>query len=123
NAHMDDLAWTSLFLQDQLVLGGALDANLRIQSAPDGSFTSSGTMEGKNLKVVRLDDGVRLLDGTLKASLNNNRFELERLYFPAVLRVEPKEWRTATWVNENPDAKGGGVTVTGYWELDQSTGN
>lgn len=100
-----------------------MDANLRIQSAPDGSFTSSGTMEGKNLKVVRLDDGVRLLDGTLKASLNNNRFELERLYFPAVLRVEPKEWRTATWVNENPDAKGGGVTVTGYWELDQSTGN
>lgn len=123
NAHMDDLAWTSLFLQDKLVLGGALDANLRIQSAPNGSFTSSGTMEGKKLKVVRLDDGVRLLDGTLKASLNNNRFELERLYFPAVLRVEPKEWRTATWVNENPDAKGGGVTATGYWELDQNTGN
>lgn len=123
NAHMDDLAWTSLFLQDKLVLGGALDANLRIQSTPNGSFTSSGTMQGKNLKVVRLDDGVRLLDGTLKASLNNNRFELERLYFPAVLRVEPKEWRTATWIKENPDAKGGGVTVSGYWELDQNRGD
>ena len=123
NAQVDDLAWTSLFLKDQLELGGSLEANLQLESTPDGGFTSSGTMSGRNLKVVRLDDGIRLLDGTLDASLDNNRFQLDRLYFPAVLRVEPKEWRTATWISENPDAQGGGLTITGYWELDQSLGD
>lgn len=122
-ADMDDIAWMSLFLQEQLELGGALQANLRLQSTPDGGFSSSGNIQGQHLKIVRLDDGVRLLDGTLQATLENNRFVLDRLYFPAILRVEPKEWRTATWVNENPDAKGGGLTITGYWELEQNIGD
>lgn len=122
-AQMDDLAWTSLFLKDQLELGGSLDARLHLESTPNGSFTSSGEMRGRNLKVVRLDDGIRLLDGSLEASLNNNRFQIDSLYFPAVLRVEPKEWRTATWVSENPDAQGGGLTITGYWELEQNLGD
>lgn len=80
---------------------------MHLQSLANGGFSTQGDILGHHLKVTRLDDGVRLLDGELKASLNDNRFTVERLHFPAQLRVEPKEWRTATWISENEDAKGG----------------
>lgn len=123
DAHMDDLAWTSLILKDQLELGGELVADMRIHSTPDGEFVTEGEITGHHLKVTRLDDGVRLLGGELKANLNNNRFTVERLHFPAQLRVEPKEWRTATWISENPDAQGGYLDITGFWNLEENTGN
>ena len=123
DAHIDNLAWTSLILKDQLELGGELIANVRLQSLTNGGFSTQGDILGHHLKVTRLDDGVRLLDGELKASLNDNRFTVERLHFPAQLRVEPKEWRTATWISENEDAKGGYLNLNGYWELDSNTGN
>ena len=123
DAHMDSLAWTSLILGDEMQVGGELVANMRINSTPNGGFESAGEITGSQLRVTRLDDGVRLLNGELKANLNNNRFTVDRLYFPALLRVEPKEWRTATWISENEDAKDGYLSITGYWDVEQNTGN
>src|SRR5690606_16589202 len=113
NADIDDLGWTSLFLGDAMELGGSLDAELNASVYTTGQFSSQGYIHGQNLRVVRLDDGVRLLDGELQARIDDDVFTLERLYFPAVLRVEPKEWRTATWVSENPDAQGGNWNLAG----------
>lgn len=123
DAHMDSLSWTSLILQDQLELGGELVANVTLASLPNGGFSTQGEITGQHLKITRLDDGVRLLDGQLKANLNNNRFTVERLYFPAQLRVEPKEWRTATWIKEDPEAKDGSLLLSGYWDLEQNIGD
>lgn len=123
DAHMDSLAWTSLILGDEMGVGGELVANMRLYSTPSGGFETEGEITGHHLKITRLDDGVRLLDGELKASLNNDRFTVEKLYFPAQLRVEPKEWRTATWISENEDAKDGYLSITGYWDLEQNTGD
>lgn len=123
DAHMDSLSWTSLILQDQVDLGGALDAQIKLRSTPSGGFTTHGAIRGKNLKVTRLDDGVRLLDGDLEAEISDNLFTVKRLYFPAQLRVEPKEWRTATWIRESPDAQNGYLSLTGYWDLEKNNGN
>ena len=122
NADIDDLGWTSLILGDAMELGGSLDAELNAEIHTTGEFTSQGYIRGENLRVTRLDDGVRLLDGTLEARIDDDVFVLERLHFPAVLRVEPKEWRTATWVSEDPDAQGGSLNLSGEWRLNDSTG-
>lgn len=122
-AHIDDLGWTSLFLGDAMELGGKLNADLRIDIGEGWKWTSQGTLSGSDLRFTLLDEGVRLLNGSLAASFENDTFRLDKLYFPASLRVEPHEWRTATWINENPDAKGGGLTVTGQWNLSDQRGN
>src|SRR5690606_32110020 len=103
-------------------LGGAVQAKVGLESRPDGSWNSSGTISGQKIREVRIDDGVRLLDGTLSARLENDRLILQELTFPALLRVEPKEWRTAEWVSTNPEAKGGKLTLTGDWYLFESRG-
>lgn len=122
DAAVADLGWTSLLLGDDIDLGGSVQANLRLDGRPDGSWVSAGTIQGKGLRFVMIDQGVRLLDGTLQARLDNERLVLERLAFPARLRAEPKEWRTAEWISTNPDAKGGSLVVTGDWNLVESRG-
>ncbi|NYT66633.1 translocation/assembly module TamB domain-containing protein [Alcaligenaceae bacterium] len=122
NADIDDLGWTSLFLDDAMELGGAVQADLQVQSQGTDRWTSSGTITGQGIRVLRIDDGVRLLDGTLAARLDDDRLILERLYFPARLRAVPKEWRTAEWVSTNPEAKDGGLTLTGVWNIFDSAG-
>lgn len=122
DADIDDLGWASLFLGDAMELGGAVKANVQLKSRPDGTWDSSGTITGQKIRVVRIDDGIRLLNGTLSARLANDRLILDGLSFPAVLRVEPKEWRTAEWVSTNADAKGGKLTITGDWNLFESRG-
>ncbi len=122
DASMSDLGWTSIFLGDALDIGGAVQASLKMDSRPDGSWASAGTIQGTDLRVVMIDQGVRLLDGTLQAHLEGDSLVLDRLEFPARLRAEPKEWRTAEWVNTNPDAKGGSLVVTGDWNLFESRG-
>ncbi|RTZ40752.1 DUF490 domain-containing protein [Candidimonas sp. SYP-B2681] len=122
DADIDDLGWTSLFLDDATELGGAVRANVQLQSRPDGTWESSGTISGQKIRFVRIDDGIRLLDGTLSARLQGNRLILDSLSFPATLRVVPKEWRTAEWLRTNSEAKGGKLTITGDWNLFDSTG-
>lgn len=121
-ADIQDLGWTSLFLDDSMELGGAVRVSAQAQSRPDGSWNTAGTIRGEKLRFLRLDDGVRLLDGTLEARFDDERLVLESLRFPAVLRVTPKEWRTAEWVSSNPDAQDGHLTVSGEWFLFDSRG-
>lgn len=122
DAAVSDLGWTSMLVGDALDIGGAVHAAVTLESRPDGRWATAGTIEGENLRVVMIDQGVRLLDGTLRARLDNDRLVLDRLEFPAQLRAEPKEWRTAEWVNTNPEAKGGYVVVSGDWNLFGSNG-
>ena len=122
DADIDDLAWVGLFTGDAIDIGGELDANLQAQGTLGGDWSASGTMRGRKLRVVRVDDGVRLIDGTLQARLDGNRFILDSLRFPASLRVIPTEWRTREWITTNPDAKNGYIEASGQWELDASRG-
>ncbi len=122
NANIDDLGWTSLFLDDTMELGGAVQADVQLQSKPDGTWNSTGTISGQKIRLIRIDDGIRLLDGTLEARLQDERLILDSLSFPALLRVEPREWRTAEWLKTNPEAKGGKLTITGDWNLFESSG-
>ncbi|HLS51132.1 MAG TPA: translocation/assembly module TamB domain-containing protein, partial [Burkholderiaceae bacterium] len=97
--------------------GGHLQANVQARSRPDGNWTANGTINGSEIRVLRVDEGMRLLDGELEAYFDNDRLVLERLYFPARLRVKPKEWRTNEWVTSNPDAQDGYLTLSGSWNL------
>ncbi|HYG42061.1 MAG TPA: translocation/assembly module TamB domain-containing protein, partial [Bordetella sp.] len=122
NADIADLTWIDLFVGDTMEVRGKLQANVSAQGTPGGTWDTSGTIRGDALRVVRIDDGVRLIDGTLAAHLEGTRVVLDSLRFPASLRVMPDEWRTREWITRNPDAKNGYVEATGQWDLLQAQG-
>ncbi|WP_088142568.1 translocation/assembly module TamB domain-containing protein [Achromobacter xylosoxidans] len=117
DADIADLAWVSLFVGDSMEVGGSVKANLEAQGTLAGKWSASGNIRGDKLRVVRIDDGVRLIDGTLSARLDGDRVVLESLRFPASLRVMPAEWRTKEWITTNPEAKGGYAEAKGQWNF------
>lgn len=117
NANIDDLTWVDMFVGDTMEVRGKVQANVQAQGTLNGKWSTSGTIRGRDLRVVRIDDGVRLIDGTLDAHLDGTRIVLDSLRFPATLRVMPDEWRTKEWITQNPDAKGGYAEAKGQWDL------
>lgn len=117
DADIADLTWISLFVGDSMEVGGSVKANLEAQGTLAGKWSASGNIRGDKLRLVRIDDGVRLIDGTLSARLDGDRVVLESLRFPASLRVMPAEWRTKEWITTNPEAKGGYAEAKGQWNF------
>jgi len=117
DADIADLAWVSLFVGDSMEVGGSVKANLEAQGTLAGKWSATGNIRGDKLRVVRIDDGVRLIDGSLSARLDGDRVVLESLRFPASLRVMPAEWRTKEWITTNPEAKGGYAEAKGQWNF------
>lgn len=123
DADIADLAWLGLFVGDSMEIGGQVKANLEAQGTLAGKWSASGAIRGDKLRVVRIDDGVRLIEGTLSARLDGDRLVLDSLRFPASLRVMPAEWRTKEWITTNPEAKGGYAEAKGQWNLVDGGGN
>ena len=123
DADIADLAWVGLFVGDSMEIGGQVKANLEAQGTLAGKWSASGAIRGDKLRVVRIDDGVRLIEGTLSARLDGDRLVLDSLRFPASLRVMPAEWRTKEWITTNPEAKGGYAEAKGQWNLIDGGGN
>lgn len=122
DADIADLTWVDLFVGDTMEVRGKVRAKVDAQGTLNGKWNTSGTIQGQELRVVRIDDGVRLLNGTLNAHLDGTRLVLDSLRFPASLRVLPDEWRTREWVTQNPDAKDGYAEATGQWDLQAMQG-
>ncbi|MGB6242780.1 MAG: translocation/assembly module TamB domain-containing protein [Castellaniella sp.] len=121
-AESEDLAWVNLLLDGAAEVGGTVHADITGRSLARGGWTLSGPLQGEGIRVLIADQGVRLMDGTLQARFDGTRLVLDHLRFPAVRRVAPKEWRTATWVADNPDAQNGQLDVSGQWDLSGEAG-
>ena len=122
DADIADLAWVGLFVSDAMEVGGTVKANVEAQGTLTGKWTGSGAIRGDRLRVVRIDDGVRLVEGKLAARLDGDSLVLDSLRFPASLRVMPAEWRTKEWITTNPEAKDGYAEASGRWSLTDGGG-
>ncbi|CAM4038156.1 DUF490 domain-containing protein [Bordetella tumbae] len=122
DADIADLTWVDLFVGDTMEVRGKVQAKIDAQGTLNGKWSTAGTIQGQALRIVRIDDGVRLIDGTLNAHLDGTRLVLDSLKFPASLRVLPDEWRTKEWVTESPDAKNGYAEASGQWDLQTMQG-
>lgn len=88
--HGEDLTWLGPVLHDNLQSGGslALDADLR------GTFGVPrlyGSVQGDELRVSLLDQGVNLEHGSLRARFETNDVQIEKLEFAAPYLKKPDD--------------------------------
>ncbi|WP_306575453.1 translocation/assembly module TamB domain-containing protein [Oligella urethralis] len=119
--HMDDISWLTGLTGDLLELGGRVDVDVKANYR-GGRWLTAGGVKAQDLRIVEVENGIRLLNGTLDLGLNGNNVVINRLYFPSVIRIVPKEWRTRQWIEENPPAQNGSLNITGQWNLQTSRG-
>lgn len=115
-----DLRWIGLFVGDSVEIGGKVAGSARVTLSA-GQWHATGGLQGEDIRVVRLDDGVRLLDGTLKATLEDDRIVLESLRFPSVIRVNPRDSRVQQWIKD--ESPGGWMEIRADWRLSQASGH
>lgn len=120
--NLHDIAWASAFTHDLLTLGGSVDFDVALQSRANRQWDSRGHVNGRDLRIVEIENGVRLLNGTLRASFNNTTVKIDTLHFPSVIRVMPSEWRTRQWIQDNQPAQNGSLSVSGQWDIARSRG-
>jgi len=121
-ADMPNLEWLNALLDEQVQVGGRLQARLHGSGGMAQPWDVVGTLSGQQIRLLRLDDGVRLLDGTLQARLENQRLILEHLRFAAVPRVQPAHAPLRLWLRQE-QAQGGYLQLSGSWPLGELPGS
>ncbi|RZS86126.1 translocation/assembly module TamB domain-containing protein [Pigmentiphaga kullae] len=117
---LKDLSWVSLFIGDSVEVGGKVAGSARVTQS-GGQWHATGGLQGEGIRVVRLDDGLRLLDGKLKATLEDDRIVLESLRFPSVIRVNPRDSRVQQWIKN--ESQGGWMEISADWRMSQASGH
>lgn len=114
---LPEIAWLSPLTNNLLELGGRLKFALSGASLKDHGWLTNGYIVGKQLKAIQVENGIRLLDGSIEAYLQNNQLHLKQLYFPAQIRLQPALWRTRQWLDQTPEAQKGYLKLTGKWDV------
>lgn len=115
-----DISWLGLFVGDEMDVGGQIAGKVRV-SQQAGQWGARGAIDGKGIRVIRVDDGIRLLDGTLKARLEDDKVILEALRFPGIIRVRPRDSRVARWLSAQPDDSE--LVINADWSISQASGH
>jgi translocation and assembly module TamB len=102
-----------------LRIGGRLGVSLRIDGTPEHP-QASGSIEGDDLRVAWIDQGIRLQDGRLRARVEHDFVQIEDLGFKGPLRIAPADRRPRDAVGSNPL---GTITASGRVDLSDLTGS
>jgi translocation and assembly module TamB len=102
-----------------LRIAGRLAVSLRIDGTP-GEPQASGRIEGDDLRLAWIDQGIRLQDGRLRARVERDRMQIEELRFEGPLRVAPADRRARDAVRGNPV---GSVSASGQVGLSDLAGS
>ncbi|WP_286164220.1 translocation/assembly module TamB domain-containing protein [Azoarcus sp. DN11] len=89
---MPSVAWIGRLMQENVVTGGSLDANLALAGTP-AAPRASGTIAGRELSLALVDQGLHLSGGELQAEFDRDRLRLARLEFVSPNRVRPRDGR------------------------------
>ena len=94
DVHLDmpSIAWLAGLLDDEVVLEGALRADIALAGTPSNP-DASGRIEGREVAVMLAEYGVELAGGTVVAHFDRDRAVLEQFEFVSPNRIRPRDSR------------------------------
>ena len=89
---MPSIAWFGRLMQENIVTGGSLGADLALAGTPSEP-RASGRIDGRELSIALVDQGLHLSGGELRAEFDRDALRLVRLEFVSPNRVRPRDGR------------------------------
>lgn len=115
---MPSIAWMGRLMQERIDTSGRLDAAFSFSGTPADPL-ATGRIEGADLAVALVDQGLHLSGGELLAEFDRDRLRLTRLAFISPNRVRPRDNRPPV---EALTATPGTLDASGEIELDSGAG-
>ncbi|AGF46646.1 conserved hypothetical protein of the DUF490 family [Candidatus Kinetoplastibacterium desouzaii TCC079E] len=82
-----DISILNYFFKDNIEVGGMINCKLEINGIVDTDIKAKGYINATQLKLIRVDDGIRLVNGSLESRILNGDFIVDNLFFPANHRI------------------------------------
>lgn len=121
-ADLPSIAWVNSLLSDRIRanvrIGGKMNGKLTIAGTP-AKPQADGRVEGSDLRVAWIEQGVRLENGRLAAHVDADAFVLDELRFAGPPRVKPRDARAAQAMEK---MEAGFVAASGRLKLPELTG-
>ncbi|HUL65934.1 MAG TPA: translocation/assembly module TamB domain-containing protein [Burkholderiaceae bacterium] len=121
-ADLPSIEWVNALLSDRvrsnIRIGGKLNGKMMINGTP-AKPEADGHIEGTDLRVAWIEQGVRLENGHLAVRVDEEGLVLDELQFSGPPRVKPNDARTAKTMTK---MESGHVTATGKLRLPDLTG-
>ena len=92
DATLPDLGWMGPLIGDTVQVQGAATLKAVVGGTP-ANPTADGTLQGRDLRLVWIEQGLRLENGTLNAALEDGVLVLNEMTFTGDARVPPDEKR------------------------------
>jgi translocation and assembly module TamB len=89
---MPSIAWAGRLVQENIVTGGSLAAELALAGTPSEP-RANGRIDGRGLSVALVDEGLQLSGGELHAEFDRDRLRIVQLEFVSPNRVQPRDGR------------------------------
>lgn len=125
DADLPSIAWINALLSEavraNVRLGGSASARLRVEGTPE-SPRAEGTMNGDNLRVAWIDQGVRLENGKLAGRVDGGTIILDELRFSGKPQVAPAGRRVRDYIAREGLEGEGFVEMNGQLELRSLSG-
>ena len=92
DATLPDLGWMGPLIVDTVQIQGSATVQAAIGGTP-GNPSANGQLRGRDLRLVWIEQGFRLENGTLNAALEDGVLVLDEMTFTGEARVPPDEAR------------------------------
>ena len=119
DATLPDLGWMGPLIGDTVQIQGSATVQAAIGGTP-GSPSANGQVRGRDLRLVWIEQGFRLENGTLNAAVEDGVLVLDEMTFTGEARVPPDEARA---LGALTTGQPGTLKVTGRVALQTLTGS
>ncbi|MDY0048472.1 MAG: translocation/assembly module TamB domain-containing protein [Thauera propionica] len=116
---MPSITWLGRLMRENVETAGRLQGRIELAGTLDAPL-ASGRLDGRELQVALVDQGLILSGGEFTASFDSDRVRLERLAFVSPNRVRPRESRIPF---ERLTTEPGRFTASGEVLLDSGAGS
>ncbi len=119
DATLPNLGWTGPLISDAVQIQGAASVQAVVGGTP-ADPTADGTVRGRDLRLVWIEHGLRLENGTLDAALEDGVLVVNDMTFTGETRVRPDERRAIGTLDLD---KPGSLRIEGRIALQTLTGS
>ncbi|WP_150130246.1 translocation/assembly module TamB domain-containing protein [Candidatus Kinetoplastibacterium sorsogonicusi] len=118
NANLHNLGLFNYIIDNSFKVNGHFKMNIILKNNID----LNGYINGQNLNIISIADGIKLLNGSLIANIKKDKIVIHKLKFPSILKIETPKKFIKKLSNELIIDHNSSLNLEGVWNFYKNIG-